>query len=200
MAFPSPHRYPAELPVWLLAGHAFDAVGITDDAEMDAGEDLARQIYTWVPKIANVGTIVTQAQFDEFDRWYEQDILAGALPFDTLVATEGGPPNGTKSWWVAQFIAPYKWEAMHRGYYRVTAQLLLEGPFAETIVRTEPSLRARLAATTELVARVTSVESLRARIAATTLLSGWLGDPEGRITEEDEDRITEDGETRMLEA
>jgi hypothetical protein len=169
---------------------------------MDAGEDLARQIYTWVPKIANVGTILTQVQFDAFDTWYEQDIQAGALHFDTLVAQEGGPPKGGKSWWVGQFIAPYRWEAMHRGYYRVTAQLLLlDGPYdADTVIRTEPSLRARMAAATEFVARVTAAETLRARMAATTALTGFLGDPETRITEEDEDRITEDGITRLLES
>jgi hypothetical protein len=194
--FPSDHAYPNELPDWLLDGHAFDAVGVTDDAAMDQGEDLMRQVYTWVPKIANVSTTITQAHFDRFFGFYEDELLAGTRRFDTKVAAEGG--RGPE-WWVAQYIAPPQWEAREGGWlYTVRAQLLLlDGPYS---LRLAPSLRARLGVVTQLEARLDAEVVLRAQMAVVTSMSGFLGDVPLRITEDGTDRITEDGAARSLES
>jgi hypothetical protein len=199
MYFPSDHAYPTDLPAWLVAGHAFDAVGITDDAQMERGEDLARQIYTWVPQIASVSTILEQPQFDRLDLFYERDLRAGTRRFDTRVAAQGGTGM---VWWTAQFIGPYQWEGMHRNQetgenrYRVTAALLLlDGPHA---TREDVSLRGHALVTTTLTAR-SAAFVLRGRALVTTTLR-LVTDAPTYITEGGDDLITEDEEILELES
>jgi hypothetical protein len=133
--FPSLHRYPGEIPNWWAEGHAFEDLGVADPVPFERGEDRQRRRFTWAPQIVAVSTRFTQAEFDRFDEWYEQDLQAGAQRFDARVAAQGGD---AVAWWAAQFVGPYTVTAQ-RARYLVQAQLLLlDGPYDE---RTAPSLQ-----------------------------------------------------------
>jgi hypothetical protein len=144
MAFPSDHAYPAELPCWLLAGHELTAGERIAITAYDQGEDRHREIRTFTPYLATVSTFLTQAQFDRFDEWYESDIQAGSLRFDTKVMSLEGFPG---QWWQAQFLGPYRYEGQHLDRFIVSADLiLLDGPYnteGSPGGRTAPSMYGR---------------------------------------------------------
>lgn len=212
-AFPSDHRYPGELPPFFATGHSFEHIGVAEDVAFERGEDRSRQIYTFNPQLVNITTELTQAQFDVFDAWFENDLCAGACRFDVLVASQGG--TGV-SWWTSQFVETYKWEAFG-WYYAVTARLLLlDGPYAS---RVDPTLRGAMTLSTGLAALSASgsvlrglmdltttlsaqpvLPTLRGRVdLTTTTLSGFLGNSNDRRVEDGQGRTTEHGEARTTE-
>jgi hypothetical protein len=149
MAFPSDHAYPADLPVWLLEGHQLRSGERIAVAQFDQGEDRHREIRTFTPMLARVSTVLeTQADFDRFYEWFEDDIQSGSLRFDTKVA---GLNGALVQWWVAQFIGPYRVEIPKIGISIVTAELaLLDGPYdagfdpdTEGDTRVAPGISAR---------------------------------------------------------
>jgi hypothetical protein len=65
------------------------------------------------------------------DEWYESDIQAGALRFDTKIA---GLDGSRTQWWVAQFVGPYRVEIPKQGISVVSAELIvLDGPYDVTL-------------------------------------------------------------------
>jgi hypothetical protein len=132
MAYPSDHAYPASLPVWLIEGHQLRAGERIAVTQFDQGEDRHREIRTFTPYLVRVSTVLeTQAQFDILDEWYESDIQAGALRFDTKIA---GLDGSRTQWWVAQFVGPYRVEIPKQGISVVSAELIvLDGPYDVTL-------------------------------------------------------------------
>ena len=170
MSFPSDHRWPSELPALLLAGHAFQDQGVTEEpVAFERGEDRQRPRYTFNPLIVSVGTVLNQAQFDRFCDWYEDELQAGGRAFDVRVAKQGGARTA-REWWAAQFVGPPRYEAKHRGFWRVTAELLLrDGPYD---TRTAPTLRGLVASTSQLIAAPVIDTVLRGLVASTSELTG----------------------------
>lgn len=121
--------YPAELGVWLLEGHAFDAVPLTEDMRFERGEDRVRQLYRSVPQIASVSALFSQTLYDRWVEFYEDELYAGTQSFNVRVKSQVAD---TLAWWTAQIIAPPQEtvQAAARGLlYRVSLQLLLlDGP------------------------------------------------------------------------
>lgn len=204
MYFPSNEAYPSDLPAWLIAGHAFDSVGIAEETPMERGEDLARQLYTWAPTLVSVATFLEQSQFDRFSEWFERDLRAGTRRFDVRVAAQGG--EGL-AWWTAQFVAPYRWEAVLmpreaqtlENRYRVSAQLLLlDGPHA---TRISPSLRGIGRVETTLLARAPAAFTLRGLARTVTELRAVsIVEASSFITEDGDDLLAESGDTLETEA
>lgn len=193
--------YPKSLPLWLAEGHEFENTPLTDDVRWEQGEDRDRQIYTWAPQIASVAALYTQAQYDRWIEFYEDELKAGTKKFATQVAHQSG---GIVEWWVVQIVAPPREETLNRStaasgnLYRVSMQLLmLDGPFADH----QPStLRGRLSMKLSLKA-VSNVGDgvLRGRISITTNARLRSAIPT-RITEAGADRVTEGGEVRSMES
>jgi hypothetical protein len=139
--FPSPHRYPAECPALLLDEHQLGAGERVEPAAYEQGEDRHREIRTFTPWLASVAARMTQAEFDRFSDWVDDELRAGTLPFDIQVHSLVGAGG---QWWQARFVpssdqGPYRYEARSGPRYLVSASLiLLDGPYD---TRTEPGLR-----------------------------------------------------------
>jgi hypothetical protein len=154
----------------LIAGHAFADVGVAEEAQFEQGEDRARQVVTWAPQLVQVSTRLTQAQYDRFVEWFEEDLSAGTLRFDAPVAAQGGVTGeiDAVAWWEAQFVGPPRAEAQGPRWL-VTAELvLLDGPYSS---RTAPGLLASL----------TARGQARAELVVATALRAWLT-AEGQVT------------------
>jgi hypothetical protein len=122
-------RYPATLPVFLAAGHARQMGDSLDRVPMEVGPPRNYRILTGAPEFVVVGTLLSQAQFDVFYDFVENDITQGQDLFNTRV--RGGDFNTGLDWWEARFAEPYKWGARTRGFYAVSARLrLVNGPYA----------------------------------------------------------------------
>jgi hypothetical protein len=172
MAFPSDHAYPAELPCWLLEGHELTAGERIAVTAYDQGEDRHREIRTFTPYLATVSTFLTQTQFDRFDEWYESDIQAGSLRFDTKVMSLEGFPG---QWWQAQFLGSYRYEAQHLDRFIVSADLiLLDGPYD---VEDEYGDPVRIAPS--LFGRAIGESDATGALLAGTMFGWSVGDSEG---------------------
>jgi hypothetical protein len=220
MTFPNDHAWPGELPPLRLAGHVLADVGVGGEpVAFERGEDRQRTRYTVNPRLATVSTLLTQAQYDRFVDFVENELWAAARRFDVRVATEGGVRAGL-SWWSAQFVGPPREVprgSIGRGVrWEVFAELLLlDGPYA---TRTAPSLRGQALLTTALVAQPVVDSMLRGRATLTTTLhgrptvpplygqatlttslTGYLGS-EGLLLEDGEMFLDEAGEQIALES
>jgi hypothetical protein len=215
MAFPSLHRYPGDVPAVRQEGHAFDDIGAAEDVPFERGEDRARRLYTVPLQVVSVSTkALTQAQFDSFSRWYEDDLRAGSQRFDLLVAGQGGT---APAWWAAQLVGRARYRATS-GRYVVTAQLLLvDGPYDTRTAPGMHGLMSQLAQHRALMAADVLLRGLMAqavahpgRLAAPALAGlmeqhaehpGELGAPGSlRITDDGTERETDDGTAREIDA
>lgn len=213
-AFPSYHAYPAHLPRWMVPDHVFTDVGTTEETEYEQGEARARALYTFAPQIATVYAELDQDDFDDFWDWYEGEMRAGGVRFDTQLANQGGT---SVSWWTAQFIDGYRWSYLPGGDYAVSADLLLvDGPYAS---RTAPGLEGQSTIVTVLEAAHATDGLLRGNSTIETTLQGSLPIPPmygistidtmltgdfgevigGRLLENGPQRTTEGGDQRVLE-
>jgi hypothetical protein len=127
MPFPSPHRYPPACPALLLEQHELAAGERVEAAQYEQGEDRHREIRTFTPWLASVAARMTQAEFDRFAQWFDDDLQAGAQRFDIQVHSLVGAGG---QWWQAQFVGPYRFDARSGPRYLVNAELiLLDGPY-----------------------------------------------------------------------
>lgn len=170
-------RLPGALGAWLLEGHAFDAVPLTEDVRWERGEDRIRQLYRTIPQIASVSALWTQAQYDRWVVFWEDETEAGTRSFDCQVKSQTGD---ALAWWTVQAVAPPQENTLQRGRpglnrYRVSMQLLLlDGP-ADS--RTAPTLRGSAETTTRLTALLGNDVALRGLAASTTLLKARATQP-----------------------
>lgn len=173
MTFPNDSAWPG--PPLRLGAHALADVGVGGEpVAFERGEDRQRTRYTVNPRIASISTLLTQAQYDRFVAFVEDELWAGARRFDVRVATEGGVRAG-HSWWAAQFVGPPREVPRARGWWEVSAELLLlDGPHA---TRTAPGLRGQATLATALVAQPVVDSMLRGQATLTTTLRGRFGVP-----------------------
>lgn len=216
MTFPNDHRWPGELPTFKVGGHAFSDQGVAEDIAYEQGEDRSRQSWSFNAQLVSASTRLTQAQFDRFVAWYEDDLRAGTLRFDAQVAQQGGTQGAFTAWWEAQFVGPYRYQA-RSARYEVTAELLLlDGPYA---TRTAPSLRASTPGYHSVVAMPVVDTVLRAStpgsagveaiVLPPVLYANTPGsaevvalltdDAQGRLIEDGSQRLTESGDGRRTE-
>lgn len=116
--------YPLQLPSVLVEGHGFQPEPNARERARDQGEMRLRPRWRSVPELCTVSWLyVEQAQFDAFDAWYEDQLLAGSLDFDLLVQDRGTPFG--RRWYTAQFVGDYRCEVLDALMYRVSATLRL---------------------------------------------------------------------------
>ena len=124
---------PSALPRPLADGHRYRPVDPALTVPKDQGELRRLPRYTAVPRQLALVWRFTQAEFDTFWDWYEDDLDAGARRFDVFVGRQGGGAiDGTApgTWHTAQFVQPPQHEPLAGGRWRVQAQLLCIGdPF-----------------------------------------------------------------------
>lgn len=124
---------PRAIPVPRRRPHAFSPLDASETKPRDQGEQRRMPLYATVPQLLEAEWFLTQAQFDLFADFYEDDLAAGAERFDLRVAQQGtsGLQHGARlTYWTAQFIEPYRVVTRGRSHYVVSATLLLLGsPF-----------------------------------------------------------------------
>lgn len=117
---------PPGLPRPLAQPHAFEPVDTCDTVPKDQGELRRLPRYGSAPELLALAWRFTQAEFDTFWDWYEDDLLAGARRFDVFVAAQGGT-GGTGiapgTWRTAQFAEVPQHEALRGGRYSVQARV-----------------------------------------------------------------------------
>lgn len=122
---PSLIAYPPTLPAGLVQGRTIQQVPNAQARGRDMGESRMRPRYRRSHEAVSVSWVFTQPQFDTFDGWYEDDLLAGSGIFDIELQGRGADPFGLL-WYTAQFVGDYSFEHIpQRLYYRVTATLRL---------------------------------------------------------------------------
>jgi hypothetical protein len=124
---------PRSLPIPRYRPHSFSPLDIARTGEADQGELRRRPIYRSVPQQLRLEWVVDQSDLDTFWDWFEGTLAAGAKKFDVKVAKQGteGLARGARlTWYTAQFVGMPQHEAKHRGFYAISATLLLMGaPF-----------------------------------------------------------------------
>lgn len=119
--------------------HAFSPRSFTTERERDAGERRIRPDRRPPPFQLLQGEYYfsSQAQFDAFWDWYEDELLAGAEDFDVLVAGQGGV---VPVWWTARHLEVPRYVARRGLRWGVEVQLLLLDEIGTE--RVEPGLDA----------------------------------------------------------
>ena len=94
-----------------------------------------------VPELLNLSWIfVTQEQFDTFDEWYEDYLVAGSLDFDLPVQARG--TDFEFQWYTAKFVKDYKSEVLDPFGYLVTGTVELIKDLGS--VRIPPGIQATI--------------------------------------------------------
>lgn len=106
---------PAFLSTPLAAGFAIDPVDIEATFETDAATTRRRPRYTSVPDVITCAWLLTQAQYDAFDEWYEDELAAGARAFSWALL------GSTKT---TMFLEPPRADIDERLLWRVSAKLM----------------------------------------------------------------------------
>jgi hypothetical protein len=215
MTFPLDHAWPPDLPTFRADGHAFSDTGVAGKPfAFERGEDRQRTSYTVNPQLVSVSARYTQAQYDRYEAFCEDELPAAAGRFDVRVAQQGAVGV---AWWSAQFVGTPRETALKGGRWLVEAELLLtDGPHA---TRTAPGLRAALVTTTALrsVAEVDpnmrdtvgldtalsgyfTAQIVHALLALDTELTGHFDSAAERVLESGAARVTEGGVARVLES
>lgn len=202
MAFPSDHAFPNDLPVWRQSGYVTRAGERVEATAFEQGEDREREIRTFTPMMVSASLLLTQAQFNRFEAWVDDDLQAGSQRFDGRFASVSG--RGLQ-WWQAMFVGPHRWTAMGRGFFVVTAEMiLLDGPYDEENLppgsspgdppRVAPSLSGRAYRDSAATANASQTGGLSGRTArdsegwaiTTNTLRGWSDrDSEHRVVQEE---------------
>ena len=106
---------PAFLSFPLANNFAIEPIDIEESFETDSGHVRRRPRYTVVPEVITCAGMLTQAQYDEFDVWFEDVLIAGARPFSWALL------GSTKT---SMFLAPPKADVNENMIWRVSAKLL----------------------------------------------------------------------------
>ena len=116
---------PISLPAGLskpLVDFAAQEADMGETCEFEAGEDRRSPISTTVPSSVEVRWHMTQAQFDLFDAWFEDDLFAGSLTFDLPVPIQGGTLTELQE---AMFLEPSECTYVHKDNWEVSAKCVV---------------------------------------------------------------------------
>lgn len=119
---------PAFLSTPLANGYAVQKVDGASSHEMDARNTRRRPKFRNTPEIVTCAWLLTQAQYDEFDAWFEATIDVGAKAFELEILAQ------TKK---TLFLEPPAAEVTEDLLYRVTAKLL-RGPAGIRVLNMPP--------------------------------------------------------------
>lgn len=122
---------PSGLPAFLAANHDHQPEEIYAQQSRGTGHARRRRVYTEPQRIVSVSRVLTPAQMQAYDDWFENTIIVGQTHFTAWVANLGAG----QLYWDACWIAPYLSEpfATPGGvFWRITGRLLLSGEPSET--------------------------------------------------------------------
>lgn len=106
-----------------------EPVDLYVDVPVQTGEWRKRRVYTSAPNLVRVECFLTPLQAAAFHTWFEEALLAGQEPFTARMQKLG---VGLE-YWSASFFStgqdepPYRAEAIHGGFWRVSALLRTSG-------------------------------------------------------------------------
>lgn len=125
---PLPLRFtPAGLPLWLVAGHGFTPDSPFEDTPMKVGENRKSRVYTTVPRICSVQTLMVERDKAlTWNDWYENTLQGGALSFTAEVANLG--PG--RVFQAAEWLDPPQIVPMPKNMAMISGELLLYGPIS----------------------------------------------------------------------
>ena len=128
------HRVPAGLPAPRVAPHEAQREDAALTLPFEHGDLRRRPIWRSVPQNFTVEYLFTQAQFDTWHDWYENQLLAGAMAFYAPLAAQGADGvvrNFGLAWWEARFARPYDTSVINAGgngfLYSIRAAYVVSG-------------------------------------------------------------------------
>lgn len=147
-------------------GHGFQLLENARPRARDQGESRMRPRWPSVPERCTVRWRLTQAQFDTFHAFHEDDLLSGSLDFDVQVQLRG-EASGTSSgvtWYTVLIEGEYSVEVDKTQRYVVSATLRLVEELGP--VRIPPGIEASIVLSFGL-----SAQTLPPPLAATISLN-----------------------------
>lgn len=201
-----PEILPPITKPFLLTGHAQTRSSVYRDAQMGTGHARRRRQTTTGPRVVSVGWVLTEAEAQAVDGWFENSLAGGTRAFAARVAEVGGTDR-SRSWFSATWVGQILWTPLHKGRWRAEGQLLLTGEPSQTgpvstsaEVEFGLSLFATATAEQSAYAEVEFSAALRSVQLAEVEFSAALLSVEAavRITTDGDTRITTDGDRRVL--
>lgn len=116
---------PAGTPPFLVAGHGLAPAPLHDDVDRMTGHSLKRKIFTSAPQVRTVSMLLEAAQALAWDDWFENPADV-ANEFFTADFNLGQIGDGR--YFAAQWVAPPTWQALQKGRWNLSGQLLIVGP------------------------------------------------------------------------
>ena len=116
---------PISLPAGLskpLVDFAAQEADKGETCEFEAGEDRRAPISTTAPTSVEVRWHMTQDQFDLFDVWFEELLLAGSLSFNLPAPIQGGTLTELQE---AMFLEPPECTYVHKDNWEVSAKCVV---------------------------------------------------------------------------
>ena len=120
---------PDNLPAWLIEDFAGTDETAYATVEMSTGHNRKRRIFRRPPVKRTVSMMLTEAETQQFEAWFENDVLAGGELFSARMR-DMGPGH---IWYPAQFAEPYQADYQHwaqgagKAHWKITAELILYG-------------------------------------------------------------------------
>lgn len=118
-------RPPAGTPAFLADGLTISEDSVYASVGMASGHSRQRRRWTVTERVVPVAWLLREQRLADVDRWFNETLEAGTLPFAAPIANQGLGPR--RLWWRATWIS-YQVEMLvgtARG--RVTGSLLLVG-------------------------------------------------------------------------
>jgi len=113
-------QYPEGLPLPLRDGYGFDPVDSKLRTEMVTGAARQRRQYQSTPTYPSVRWLLTDAQAQLFQSWYEEVLISGVKYFEMRLKT----PQGLQPYKV-RFVGTYDGPNLDAHYWRFSATLEL---------------------------------------------------------------------------
>lgn len=162
--------FPTSLPPPTLAGYGNRFSDSSVRTERDLGPDRIRQEEIQPIRLETVSWDFSEAQFNEFEYWYEVHCRGGISEFDIVLSDY----SESVAWSTAKFIGHYRSENLQPGFrWRVDADLALFG--SAFYNRTGPTLLAgRAYMTGRATATFDPIITLHGRAGMSGLATGAL--------------------------
>lgn len=112
-------RFPVSLPVPGRPGYGDTEETTRSEFRPEVGMGRRRQKYRSTPRIFEVEWTFKQAQYEQFDAWWQNVLQGGALPFDIQLLDN----SETLSWFTVYWLGEYEAEVVGVMDWRVRGRL-----------------------------------------------------------------------------